>query len=232
MDSWIGGAATAAARVTRTDTLPFMDRASSVTVVPATLESWDAVEKILGGDGERGCWCQAWRGRDATAKRNDETRPATLRRQLAGAVPPPGFLAFLDGEPIGWVGVSLRTATPRLLASRTIPRIDELPVWAIGCLRVRPGFRRRGVTTALIAGVVEAARAAGAPGVEAWPIDPAGGRVDAGGAYVGIATTFARSGFHRVLETGARSAGLPRILMRLNIDRAPAASSKGSGSGD
>jgi hypothetical protein len=115
---------------------------------------------------------------------------------------------------VGWAGVSVRTRTPRLLNSHTIPAVDDLPVWSIGCLRVRVGYRRRGITAALLDGVVVAALAAGAPGVEAYPIDPEGRRVDGGFAFVGIASTFDRAGFVRVTETGARSAGLPRLLVR------------------
>ena len=66
----------------------------------------------------------------------------------------------------------MRTETPRLVSSRTIPTIDDLPVWSIGCFRILPGYRRRGVARALLHGVVDAAREAGAPGVEAYPIDP------------------------------------------------------------
>jgi hypothetical protein len=74
----------------------------------------------------------------------------------------------------------------------------------------------------LLSHVVEAARAAGAPGVEAYPIDPGGKRVDVGLAYVGLVSMFDRAGFRRVLETDAHSAGLPRLLVRLdfNGDRA------------
>ncbi len=96
--------------------------------------------------------------------------------------------------------------------------MDDLSVWSIGCLRVRPGYRRRGITGALLDGVVEAARAAGAPGVEAYPIDPGGRRVDAGLAFVGIASTFERAGFRRILQTGARSGGQPRQLVRLMFE--------------
>jgi GNAT superfamily N-acetyltransferase len=55
----------------------------------------------------------------------------------------------------------------RLMNSRTIPLVDERPAWSIGCLRIRPGHRRRGIATALLDGVVEGARTAGVPGVEA-----------------------------------------------------------------
>lgn len=194
-----------------------MSAAPPIAVVAATPERWEDVVLLLGGDGERGCWCQAWRGEDEIARSTGEPRPDTLRRQLASPGPPPGFLAYRDGEVAGWVGVGVRAETPRLLRSRTIPAIDERPVWAIGCFRVRAGYRRRGVASALLVGVVEAATAAGAPGVEAYPIDPGGSRVDVGAAFVGLASMFDRAGFRRVLETGAKSAGLTRILVRLDL---------------
>ena len=70
---------------------------------------------------------------------------------------------------------------------------------------------------ALLAAVVEAARGAGAPGVEAYPIDPGGRRVDVGAGFVGIASMFDQAGFRRVLVTDAHSGRLPRHLVRLDF---------------
>ena len=190
---------------------------STPEIVPATSDRWDEVRELLGESGEVGCWCQAWRGKDATARATQESRPDTLRRQLAGGPPPPGYLALLDGEPVGWVGVGIRTETPRLVNSRTIPTIDDKPVWSIGCFRIRPGYRRRGIASALLDGVVEAARRAGAPGVEAYPIDPEGRRVEVGAGFVGIASMFDAAGFRRVLVTDGHSGHLPRLLVRLDF---------------
>ncbi len=186
---------------------------SEITILPATPERWDDVLVCLGGDGDKGCWCQAWRGVEISG----EPRRDALRRQLAVNDVPPGFLAYLDEEVAGWAGVSVRTLTPRLVKSRTIPAVDDLPVWSIGCFRIRPGFRRKGVASALLAGVVEAARTAGAPGVEAYPIDPVGRRVDVSLGFVGMASMFERAGFRRVMDTNAHSAGLTRILVRLDL---------------
>lgn len=194
-----------------------MSDAAAVQVVPATPERWNDVALLLGGDGEHGCWCQAWRGRDEVARATGESRRQTLRRQLADDAPSPGYVAYIGDTPVGWAGVSVRTLTPRLQRSRTIPAVDDLPVWSIGCFKIRVGYRRKGVARALLAAVVEEARRAGAPAVEAYPIDPAGRRVDVGFAYVGIASMFDAAGFRRVLETDARSAGLPRVLVRLDL---------------
>lgn len=190
---------------------------ADLTIVPATPDRWDDIAILLDGDVDRGCWCQPWRGAAGGYGAADPgSRPAALRAQLEGPVPP-GFLAYIGAEPAGWCGVVVRTEAPRLARSRTIPAIDDQPVWAIGCFRIRVGYRRRGVARALLAHVVEAAREAGAPAVEAYPIDPEGRRVDVGFAYVGIASMFDAAGFRRVLETGAHSAGLPRILVRLDF---------------
>jgi GNAT superfamily N-acetyltransferase len=188
-----------------------------VTVLPATLDRWSDVAELLADSGEAGCWCQAWRGWDTKALSGGRSRPELLRDQMAAGPPPPGFVAYLDGLPVGWVGIGVRTETPRLTHSRTIPAIDEQSVWSIGCFRIRPGSRRRGIATALLDAVVEAAREAGAPGVEAYPIDPDGRRVEVGAGYVGIASMFDAAGFRRVLTTDATSGRLPRLLVRLDF---------------
>jgi GNAT superfamily N-acetyltransferase len=192
-------------------------KADAPEIVPATIDRWSDVRAVLDGSGETGCWCQAWRGHDAKALSGGKSRTQLLREQMRGGPPPPGYIAYLEGVPVGWVGVSVRTETPRLVGSRTIPAIDDLPVWSIGCFRIRPGYRRRGIAKALLAAVVEAAKAAGAPGVEAYPIDPAGGRVEVGAGFVGIASMFDAAGFRRVLVTDAHSGHLPRHLVRLDL---------------
>jgi GNAT superfamily N-acetyltransferase len=194
-----------------------MTDVATLEIVPATLDRWSDVREVLDGSGEQGCWCQAWRGLDAKALSGGKSRPELLREQMRGAPPAPGYVAYLDGVAVGWVGVSVRTETPRLQHSRTIPAVDDLPVWSIGCFRIRPGYRRRGIASALLGGVVEAARRAGAPGVEAYPIDPEGSRVEVGAGFVGIASMFDAAGFRRVLVTDAKSGGLSRLLVRLDL---------------
>lgn len=193
-----------------------------ITIVHAGAGRFDAIAGILGGGGPRGCWCQAWRGAERDPDGTLPDRPTLLARQVAAdRLPAPGFLAYAGENAVGWAGVSIRTEAPRLLRSRTLSAVDDLPVWAIGCLRVTAGHRRQGITRELVAGVVAAARAAGAPGVEAWPIDPGGRRVDGALAFTGILSTFLTTGFHVVTETRARSAGLSRILVRHDLGPGP-----------
>jgi GNAT superfamily N-acetyltransferase len=186
-----------------------------IEVVPATPERWPDVVTIMGGNGDKGCWCQAPRGRAVGYGRAEPgSRPAALRSHLEED-PPAGLLAYVDGEVAGWCGFGPRERLPRLVRSKTIPKVDDLPVWSILCFLVRVGYRRRGVAAALLDGVVDLARRSGAPGVEAYPIDPEGGRVDVGFGYVGVTPMFERAGFRRVVQTAAHSDNRPRILMRL-----------------
>ena len=186
---------------------------ANIEVVPATPDRWEDVVTILGKT-EQGCWCQAPRGREAgRPDKGPDLRSRLLREQLAED-PPAGMLAYDDGEVVGWLGFGRRDRLPRLQGSRTIPAVDDLPVWAVLCFNVRAGHRRRGVATALLDGLVDYARRSGAPGVEAYPIDPTGDRIDTGGGFVGMTTWFERAGFERIVETDGHSAGRVRILMR------------------
>ena len=191
--------------------------AKPVRVVPATPDRWDDVVTILGGSGDKGCWCQAPRGRAVGyGKARPGVRRRALREQLAEE-PPPGMLAYVDGEVAGWCGFGVRPLLPRLERSRTIPKVDDLPVWSILCFNIRTGYRRKGVASALLTGVVDYARRSGAPGLEAYPIDPKGDRVDVSFGYVGLTPWFEKLGFRRVVETAAHSDRRPRILMRLEF---------------
>ena len=70
-----------------------------------------------------------------------------------------------------------------------------LPVWSISCFYVRRSHRRSGVTEALIDAAVAVAREAGAPAVEAYPLD---GEVSPSATSTGYASTFERAGFTEV----------------------------------
>ena len=127
------------------------------------------------------------------------------------------MVAYLDGEPAGWLGFWPRDRMERLVRSRTIPKIDDREVWAIVCFKVRVGYRRKGVAAALLTGAIDFAGEAGVPAIEAYPIDPEGRRIDVTSGYVGFTPMFEAAGFRPIVETRARSARLPRILMRLEL---------------
>ena len=188
-----------------------------IEVHPATADRWDDVSTVVGSAGI--CWCQYWRLSSSGYSSTDAAaRKDLLREQVSGA-PAPGVVGYLDGEPVGWCGFGPRTALERLVRSRTIPKVDDRPVWSIVCFIVRVGYRRRGVARALLDGAIAYARSEGAVCLEAYPVDTMGRRIDVSFAYVGTVGLFEGAGFRRVVETEARSARLPRWLMRLELDR-------------
>ena len=160
------------------------------------------------------CWCLSWR---LSSKENREltgTARADKVRELCARTRAPGVLAYRDGEVAGWAGVAPRSELHPFATSRKIPHVDELDVWSIWCIRVRPGYRKQGVTSALIDGAVDYARSSGAPAVESYPVDNGGTRVDTTMAFVGTRSMFERAGFTKAADTDSVSGGIPRILMR------------------
>ncbi len=197
---------------------------SSFSVLPAVPDHWDDIQELFT---HTPCWCQYWRvsageyNRSAKGKSLEQqfaVRRDALRQQLDGPTPP-GVIAYLNSTIVGWCGFGPRGGMQRLVRSRTIPQIDDLPAWSIVCFLVRPGYRRRGVTRALLQGAIEYARSIGVPALEAYPVDPAGKRIDTSFAYVGTLSIFLKEGFRQVMETSAHSAGLPRLLVRLDLEK-------------
>ena len=189
-----------------------------IDVVPATADRWEDVRALFEGDGPLGCWCQYWRRSSrAFATGGPGSGEANLQSEVTAGPPAPGVIAYVDGEAAGWCGFGPRASLERLVRSKTIPAVDGVAVWSVVCFKVRVGYRRRGVAKALLAGTIEYAGAMAARAIEAYPIDHEGRRLDVGFSYVGFTSMFEAAGFRRVVETGARSAGRPRILMRLDL---------------
>jgi GNAT superfamily N-acetyltransferase len=190
----------------------------NVVLEPVTVDRLaDALTALGAGPDQQHCTCQYWRLSSGDYSRSSQAdRIASLEQQARGE-PAPGMLAYLDGEPAGWCGFGVRQEMGRLVRSRTIPPIDDLRVWSIFCFMIRTGYRRRGLAARLLEGVIDYGRRLRAPALEAYPIDPQGKRVSTAFAYVGTVSMFERAGFEKVTETAARSAGLTRWLMRLNL---------------
>ena len=200
--------------------------AELLVVRPATIDRFDDIEPVINAH----CWCQWWRQTAGEYSRSSpESQREALREQCA-AEPVPGVVAYLGDLPVGWCGFGPRDSMRRLERSRTIPRIDDQAVWSIVCFNVRPGYRRRGVAKALLAGAIEYARAHGAVGLEAYPTDPLGTRRDATFSYTGFTSMFEAAGFRRVVETASHADRLPRWLMRLDLESEPANSTAGGAS--
>lgn len=163
------------------------------------------------------CWCLSYRL--TSSKENTALRgPARGERvrELVREDPPPGLLAYDGDEVVGWAGVHPRADTS-FATNRRIPHVDDLDVWSVWCIRVRPGHRRQGISHHLLAGAVEFAREHGAPAIEGYPLDNRGERIDLTMAYVGTRSLFERAGFTKAADTTSVLNGFPRVLMRLDL---------------
>jgi len=164
------------------------------------------------------CWCLSYRIPSKENVALHGTQRADRVRELVREDPPPGVLAYDGDEVVGWAGVHPRADTT-FARNRKIPHVDDLDVWSLWCVRVRPGHRGQGITHSLVAGAVEFARTNGAPAVEAYPVDNDGRKVDPTMAYVGTRHVFERAGFVKAADTESVINGFPRVLMRLDLRR-------------
>jgi GNAT superfamily N-acetyltransferase len=193
-----------------------------ISVHPATANRFDDLQAVLCPTGNpRACWCLTYRLPNAENSALVGGARAERMRVLCATVPAPGVIAYVDDQPAGWCAVGPRTAFARLVRSKTIPVLDELPVWSIVCLLVESGFRRMGVSGELIRAAVRHAQDHGATAIEAYPIDSGGQRVSATLAFTGTTRQFASAGFVECAPTLGRSAGMPRVLMRYRTEAAP-----------
>ena len=188
----------------------------SIEVRPAT--DFDDVATLVGpkNPASNVCFCLSYRiGSKENVALRGKAR-ADRVRELCNQDPPPGVIAYLDGEPVGWAALHPRRDTS-FARNRLIPHVDDLDVWSLWCFRVRPGHRKQGVSHSLIEGAIAFARERGAPALEGYPVDNAGEKVNLTMAYAGTRSLFESAGFSKAADTGSVLDGFPRVLMRLDL---------------
>jgi GNAT superfamily N-acetyltransferase len=187
----------------------------AIDVLPATV--FEDVRTVLGPKRPDAnvCWCLSYR---IPSKENralvGPARGERVRQLVEQG--PPGVLAYDGDEVVGWAAVAPRVDTT-FARNRKIPHVDDLEVWSVWCLRVRPGHRGEGISHALLRGAVEFARGQGAPAIEGYPVDNRGDHVDLTMAYVGTRSLFEHAGFVKAADTDSVLDGFPRVLMRLSL---------------
>ena len=187
-----------------------------MVVRPATV--FDDVAALVGPKKPTSnvCFCLSYRigSKENVALRGTER--AERVKGLCAQDPPPGVIAYLDDEPVGWAGLHPRADTS-FARNRLIPHIDDLDVWSLWCFRVRPGHRKQGIMHSLIDGAIVYARERGAPAIEGYPVDNGDERVNLTMAYVGTRRLFEQAGFTKAADTRSVLDGFPRVLMRMTL---------------
>lgn len=189
-----------------------------LSIHPLTPDRWDDFVALFETDSIcRMCWCVHHR---LPAEVRRETDPKSRRiamGKIVKAGPAPGLLAYRGKEPVGWLAIAPRPATPdwnvgRKASAAELPEhADDETIWAATCFFVRKDARGEGVTTALLEAGTVYAKKHGAKTVEACPMAHEDRRSTAG-LFVGPKRVFDRAGFDTVIE---RKPGRP--LMRLAL---------------
>ena len=172
----------------------------TIEILPATGDRFDDAETALdSGDGP-GCQCQWWLLTNAEFQKTSRDDLTTRFYAEMHGDRAPGLIAYVDGEPAGWVRVGPRIDQARLLRTRDVTVATEEPldaddVWSVSCFVVRTAHRGTGLMKKLLDAAVSTARDAGARVVEAYPLDPTVTKRSANQLYRGTVSMFEQAGF-------------------------------------
>ncbi len=174
---------------------------SAYEIRPLDESTWDAfaalVEHNNGVFG--GCWCIGFH--DEGPDRNDAAvnRERKLARVRAGTTH--AALVFDGDDCLGWAQFGSPAELPRIKSRAAYEKTaTSVPDWRIACCFVGKGNRRKGVSTAALAGALELIAGLGGGTVEGYPEDAAG--VPAGFLFNGALSTYEQLGFVRDRQIG------------------------------
>ncbi len=206
MDSW-----------NRIPTLPrdneYLAR-DALTFKPLTSSDWPNFTRLFEEHGiQNGCWCMYWRVARAAYQHGFGDKNKRAFKAIVDSGRVPGILAYLRWQPVAWCSIAPRTDFPVLERSRTLKPVDNLPVWSITCFFVSKPFRRQGITQFLIHGAVQYAVEQGARIIEAYPLRTEITKLLPYERYMGIQSTFERTGF---VEVASRSERRPILRFYVN----------------
>jgi GNAT superfamily N-acetyltransferase len=173
-----------------------------VVVEPATPDRWDDVAGAFGSRARdpNSCWCQRF------LVTSDVSNQHALQTEIESAEVPPGLVAYVDGEPVGWTRVVPRDTLPGILNNRALARVlsaDPL-AWWVTCFAIRQNVRGRGVGVALLSAAAKHAHSHGASALEGHPVDVSklkAARVSGSALFTGTSTMFEKAGLHEIGRT-------------------------------
>lgn len=173
----------------------------TITTEVATAARWDDVQHALTGGGD-GASCQCIWPMLSNKDWNETTTPQRtemLRDEIADG-PPPGLIAYVDGEAAGWIRIGPRTRQARITRTRMITAasqeaLDDDSVWAVTCFVVRREHRGSGLNLELLRAAVDYAASSGARLIEGYPVDTRGSQKRTNDLFHGTLGTFLSAGF-------------------------------------
>lgn len=184
-------------------------------VEPLTPDRFADLERLFSGRRVvDGCWCMFWRqtGRENHSSWGDANRRA-FRARVDGGGPPPGLLAYLGDDPLGWVSVAPLGEFGRIRRSPTLrPPSGTDRTWSVNCFYVAPEGRGLGLVASLLTAAADHARAHGATAIQGYPVDVGSRDIHPDELFTGALRTFTAAGFTEVVR---RSAGRPVVQLDL-----------------
>jgi GNAT superfamily N-acetyltransferase len=179
---------------------------ATITTEVATNARWDDVQHALTGGGD-GASCQCIWPMLSNKEWNETTTPqrTEMLRDEIDAGPPPGLIAYVDGDAAGWIRIGPRTKQQRvprtrMIAAASAEPFDDESVWAVTCFVVRREHRGSGLNLELLRAAVDFARRSGARLIEGYPVDTQGEKKRTNDLFHGMLTTFLAAGFEERAE--------------------------------
>jgi GNAT superfamily N-acetyltransferase len=181
--------------------------------MPLTPSRWPDVKRLFETNSIcRGCFCMFWRARGKAYSGAWGSRNRAAFRRIVMKGPPPGLLAYLGKEPVGWCALAPREDYVRLEYSKVLAPVDDRKPWSVTCFFVAREHRGEGLTVALLRAASEHARKRGAEILEGYPTDTRGARASSPWVFTGLLSAFTKAGFR---EVERRSKTRPIMRRRL-----------------
>lgn len=172
---------------------------SGFTFFSLTPGRWNDFEQLFGERGAcGGCWCMTWRVKKAVFDKQKGAGNKKAMQKIVTKGREPGIIAYYRGKPIGWCAVAPREEFIRLEGSRILAPVDDRKVWSITCFFISKEFRRQGLSSELLKGVIKYCRKKKIKILEAYPAEPYAENIPAAFAWTGIPSAFLKAGFEEV----------------------------------
>lgn len=174
----------------------------SITIREIIPTDFPVIERLFGPSGAcAGCWCMFWRmGANEWKLKGQNENNRRAFQLIIEQSKVHAAIAFAGEEPVGWVTFGPRESFPRIENSRVLKRDAPRGTWTIPCFYIPRKWRGKGIANQLLNEAVHYCKDHGALEVEGYPIehaDPDHPR-RATDIYTGVATQFARAGFHPI----------------------------------
>lgn len=174
-----------------------------ITFKPLTPKTWDDFETLFGERGAcGGCWCMSPRlsRKDFITKKGADNK--RTMKNLVKKKEQIGLIGYAGKEPAAWCAVAPREKYIRMENSKVLARIDDEPVWSIPCFFVSKDFRRKGLSTEILKGVIDYCRKRKVKILDGYPTVPYSEKIPDAFAWTGIPSAFTKAGF---VEAARRS---------------------------